>query len=145
MGRYLQANDLFVRYSQVSDTPANIESHYIYYAENYLDSLLGPYFTVPFSSDNITAKDLSLEWTYILTADLKFEDREKREAHWLKKIDRLIDGKAGMQVSSGQVLSIGGTISNTTQSYHPTFGVGDIEDYLVDSSQVHDEFQDRHL
>lgn len=146
MGRYIKPEDLYRRYSQTSGTnPAVVDSHYIYYAENYIDELLGPYFTVPFSSDNVTAKDLALEYTYILSADLKFEDREKREAHWLKRIDRLIDGKSGMQVTSATMYAVNGTIYNSTENYHPVFGMGDPEDYFVDSSQVYDEYQDRHI
>lgn len=146
MGRYITSSEFFARYSQIKDYGANhVESHFILYAENQLDSMLSNYFTTPFSSDNLTAKDLSMELTYIRSADLKFADREKREEHFMKKIKALINGETSMVSSSGVLSTVGDTISITNGQYHQTFGMGDVENYLVDSSQTYDEFLERHI
>lgn len=146
MGRYLQPEDLYRRYNTTSGiNPADINSHYIYYAEAKVDATFGPYLTVPFSDNNITVKDLTLEWTYILCGNLKVEDRQEKEKAWMEWAKRIINGQEQMIVTSGDAINATqGAIHNTTQGYHPTFGILDVEDSLVDSSQQYSEWLERH-
>lgn len=134
-------DDVITRYGDIArngDAVA-ISSHYLLYAENELNSRLAPYYTTPFSSNNITAIDLAIDLAYYRLARpsenaLKvYEDAEMR-------IGRLIKGEEAMIDSSGETLGyVADTIWSSTQDYHPTFGMGDIEYFAVSSQQVMDE------
>ena len=78
MGRYCTSSDCIARYnrlSKIDSAQTEIDSHFISFAENELDGLLSPKFTVPFSSNNVTAKDLAIDLTYLRAGNLKFEER----------------------------------------------------------------------
>lgn len=144
MGRYCTSSDCASRYERLT-TVANswtivINSHFIFYAENELDSKLASKFTVPFSSNNVTVKDLSIDMTYIRAGNLKAEEREELMEHVKYRINGLLDGSLSMLTTSGDAIAgVGETVWSNTQGYHPVFGIGDTKDFRVDSEQVYDE------
>lgn len=135
VGRYKELNKLG------GDTEVN--SSLIYPAEKYIDTRLGKYFTVPFSSNNYTAKDLTIEvvyWRYYQT--INKEKAELKKAAIDEIIDALIDGSAVMATTSGSLdasASISGVGYSNTMSYHPVFGIGDIREFHPDSAQLYNE------
>lgn len=132
--------DLVARYpEQVSNKDATqVNCYYIPYAVADIESRLSPRFTVPFSNNNLTAKDLMIDATYLQI--YRFKDPKKAaevEKSLSSKIDKLLAGKADMIVTSGDPLvSIGGTVYSTTENYHPVFGMGPIEDAVVNSAMI---------
>lgn len=142
MGRYCTVDEVRGRYSEL-DTMAkfDITSYHLPYAEMELDGYMAPYYTVPFSSNNLTAKDLAIDLTYIRIANLKAEDREQFRKEILDRIKMYQSGAMAMMTSSGTAVSVGGAASawSTTENYHPVFGIGDITDFKVDSSEVYAE------
>jgi hypothetical protein len=142
MGRYVNSADLFIRYPElirVNSTTA-IESSYVWYAENELDGLMASHFTVPFSSNNITARDLANDFTYLKANNFKAEDRERFREELFERVKRLKDGVERMVLSDGTTIdSVGETIWSTSQDYPPTFGVDGVEHFVVSSDQITDE------
>ena len=62
---YATFSDFNTRYaSRLSE--AEINSHYLPYASARLEGLLGAAFTVPFSSNNLTARDLTIELAWLM-------------------------------------------------------------------------------
>lgn len=150
MGRYIDFDDVVNRYREVSrnDRDATtVNSDFIRYAEDELDSRLSPYYTVPFSSNNITAKDLSIDLAYLKI--FRFKDVEKASAvdsYIAMRINALASGKASMMTSSGDVITPDGLASkfySTTQDYSPVFGMGGILSASVSSSRVQHENDNR--
>lgn len=150
MGRYCTVDDVAARFRTISDVigyPQAVDSHFILYAENELDTRLAPFFTVPFSSNNLTAKDISIDLTY--AKSIQYEDPKKNKSiNDLidKKIDSLIGGGSSMLTTSGEVILP--TNSNydsysSTESYHSAFGMGDFEDFSVSSAQLSAEWDER--
>lgn len=145
MGRYCTADQVAQRYRRVTDVqsyPVTVESSYIYYAESDLDRRLAPYFTVPFSSNNVTAADLSIDLAYAKV--IIFDDPDKYKAimsHVDGVIGDLIDGASAMLTTSGDQLSssTGNAAWSNTASYHSAFGMGDSSLFQVDSAQLYDE------
>lgn len=145
MGRYCNYDQVKQRFRRVEDVKypsAAVESSYIYYAEADLDRRLGPYFSIPFSSNNLTAADLSIDMSYAKI--IIYDDPKKYEAimgHVDTVIGDLINGRAAMITSSSdQVSGINGNEAwSNTASYHSAFGVGDETLFQVDSSQQYDE------
>lgn len=146
MGRYVNSSDLFTRYPElirVNSTTA-IESAYVLYAENELDGMMASHFTVPFSSNNITAKDLANDLTYLKANNFKSEDRKSFRDEIMERIKRLKDGAERMVLSDGTTIdSVGETIWSTTQDYNSVFGMDGVEHFIVDSTQIIDERNDR--
>lgn len=140
---YIDWNDVILRYpaiERVGDA-TEVGSTYIRYAENYLNGRLSTKFTVPFSSNNFTAKDLSIDITYGRIGNMKAEDREKFIEKIDDRINRLLNGEENMVADDGTIIAQtdGGSIWSTTQDYAPIFGFGDIEDFEVDPDLVRDE------
>lgn len=139
-------DDLLIRYPKVSQVgdAKDVNSAFIAFAENEINGLLADFFTVPFSSNNMTAKDLAVELAYARLGVVKISDADKIREMVYKRINRIIEGKERMVLDDGTVLgSVGDAIYSSDSNYHHTFGVGHIEDMFVDSSQIYDEDQER--
>lgn len=159
MGRYIGwVDDVVARYPRVYDVGStsitsidlslepplvNPESAYIYYAESHIEQELAAGFTVPFSSNNVTARDLMIDHAFYLTQVYRDDDAAREVLNRINsKIERLLDGSAAMMTTSGEAIyqsGASGAIYSTTEDYHPVFGMGDWRGFVVDSSQIEDE------
>lgn len=142
MGRYVNSADLFTRYPELTriNSTTAIESAYVYYVENELDGIMASHFTVPFSSNNITAKDLANDMTYLKANNFKNEDRKSFREEIMDRIKRLKEGAERMILSDGTTVeSVGDTLWSSTQDYHSVFGLDSTEHFVVDSNQIVDE------
>jgi len=121
------------------------DSSWVPFAIAELHARLAPGFTVPFSDNNMTAKDLAIDLTFAKV--YRFKDIEKADAVMTyvgAQIDMLLGGTQKMITTSGDALaSVGGTIYNTSDAYHPVHGMGPIEYAIVSSAQTIAEQDDR--
>lgn len=143
MGRYINWDDVVDRYTISGKTQGSkeMDAAYITYAEYELDGMLSNYFTVPFSSNNITAKDLSIDLTYARIANFKTKEMKEFKDIINKKIKGLISGEKNMMLDDGTTEStIGNTIWSSTKDYAPVFDHGSTLDMRVDSGQLLDEY-----
>lgn len=149
MGRYINWSDIIERYPSIENVGGAVEvgSVYISYVEYEIDGLLAPKFTIPFSNNNETVKDLCIDRVYAKAGNLKIEEYEKINNDVMATIDRLKTGSQLMIINgtsySSVLPDIGDTIFSTTEDYNPVFGMSDIELSEVDSGQVYDEEQAR--
>lgn len=148
MARYIDWDDVANRYPSIKETGGAIEvgDAYISYAESQIEGALASYYTVPFSNNNQTVKDLAIELVYIRAGNLSIEETGELKKDYDKRIEDLKMGMSQMVDDSGNVImqSVGEAIWSNTQNYNPVFGVGDIEDFQVDSSQAYAEGLKRH-
>lgn len=132
--------DCTARYPELADLrdATQADSNYVMYAIAEVNARLSSKFTVPFSDNNLTAKDLAIDLTY--SKIYRFKDPDKAAAvnsYVSVFIGDLIEGRAAMITSSGDVIdSVGGTIYSTTQDYHPVHGMSPTILLEVDSSQI---------
>lgn len=146
MGRYATPDEIIQRYPSLKGTGAAvIDSAFVLYAENDVDGLLGRHFTTPFSSNNITVRDLVIDMTYLRAASLKPSEQEKRQADIDRRVADLIGGNVGMLVSSGSPIysAGGGAAYSTTADYHSVFDLLPIEDQGPDVDQLDAEVNRR--
>ena len=143
MGLYIDWNDIVSRYPSIAGVGGaeEVSSAHIIYAENELNGRLSPKYTVPFSSNNMTAKDLSIEISYVRIGNINTDQRSELIESIDKRIERLLSGDEDMMDDTGEIvqISVGGTIWSSTMNYTPTFGSGDIEDFVVDPDLISDE------
>ena len=153
MGRFIGWDDVVSRYSVARSASAgakDMDEQHIKPAEREVEGRLAAAFGVPFSSTNETAKDLSIDATFLRLAVFKSKkEREAAVAAFDARIKRLLAGAEAMIVSSSNdfvtpiYASVGDPWSNT-KDYQPTFRqTGDFIDYVVDSQQTIDEESDR--
>lgn len=144
MGKYVSWDDLVARYKRVADKGGSSEvgSSFLAYAEAEIESRLGGAFTVPFSSNNVTAADLVIDLT--IAKIIRFQEPKKYKVI-IDEIDgrvkRLVDGTEPMVTTSGDVLfaSTDGGAWSSTGSYHPVFGLEDYTLSHVSSDALQDE------
>ena len=147
MGRYIEWDDVVDRYKTYAEIADADESQasFIRYAETYIDAALAKVYTIPFSNNNETVKDLCIDVAFAKTQ--KFKDNKKAKAIMTdvgSYIGGLINGTMIMVVGSGATqLPQGEPVYSSNQGYTPVFGKGDITDFRVDSSQLYDEEQNR--
>ena len=142
MSRYINWNDVVDRYRSVSDKDATVVgSSFIPFAETEVDGRLAAKYSTPFSSNNLTVKDLCIDLVYIKVGNLNIKETEKLQAQVNSKVARLLNGEEIMITSSGDqiVPGVSGGLWSSTGSYHPVFGMGDVTDFVVDSSRLVDE------
>ena len=153
MGRYVNWEFVANQFPVVSraQNADEVNSFYIVHAEAELDGQLASYFTVPFSSNNLTAQQLAGLGTYIKMGLLRDEQLAPLVDTYNKRIERLKSGEESMIVvtDSGTIQTLDSTganvsaIDSTTKGYHPVFGMGAIETFHVSSSQLQDEENER--
>jgi len=146
MGRYIEWDDVIHRYANAerSGGASEVGSAFIAYAEAELDGMMTGFYSVPFSSNNLTAKDLSIDLTYLRIATFKDKQRKQFKDEIDKRINDLRVGNSSMLTTSGDVLnSVGEVAYSNTMNYEPVFGMGNVEDFHVDSGQLYDEEQAR--
>lgn len=119
-----------------------VNSFHLAYAEAELNGALAGRFTTPFSSNNVTARELAINLTMTRLGQLKDKDAAALRKETLERIDRIRDGREAMMILVDGTLTptYAGTVAwSSTKDYHPVFGVGDIVDMAVDSGQLIDE------
>lgn len=149
MGRYINWDDVTDRYSVLTKGSYagadEVDSAHVVYAENELDALLASAYTVPFSSNNMTAKDLSIDLTYCRVGNFKIKERKEFKEMIMDKINMLKNGEMSMITDSGDILATGGStpVWSSTEDYHPVFGLGDDIEFLPSSDRITNEANDR--
>ena len=102
---YATYSEFTARYAtKVSE--AEVSSHLLPFASARLDAALAPYFNVPFSPTNLTAKDLTLDLAYLMILQ---RAKDPADASALGKslgdrISALAMGRAAMVTESGELL-----------------------------------------
>lgn len=146
MGRYIDWKDISNRYPNISDVGGanHVGSSYIGYVENRIDGLFADKFTVPFSSNNVTVKDLAIDMVYIKAGRHKVEQARELEKNLMQRIKDIKSGFESMITDSGTAIATAGEpVYSNTKDYHPTFGVSPAEYWSVDSAAIYDEESDR--
>lgn len=146
-GRYITWDDVinrFVGFADVADA-VKAASHYVSYAEAYIDSRLAQKFTTPFSSNVQTVRDLAIDVVQMRALRGMNNDEYKNiTAEVNSRIASLLRGEDSLITTSGDVvhqnLNLAGTGYSTTAAYHPVFSpVLDPELLVPSSSYIQDE------
>ena len=149
-GRYVDWNDIVSRFTDFADFGGAIKvaSHYVAYSEAQIDSALGVKYTTPFSNNNLTIRDLTIDLAYARAIRGRSEEYKEIRADITSRIWALLNGQAVMVTTSGDVIRppyAGGPAWSNTMDYHPVFGMLDEIDVVVSSQQLLDEYSERGL
>lgn len=122
---YATSAEFNARYTtKLDDT--ELSSHYLPYASTRLDEALAPYFSVPFSGNNLTARDLTIDMAYlmILQRSKEPQDSQALRNQLGQNIEALAQGSRAMMTTSGEVLYAqlpSGYVWSNTEQGSPAF------------------------
>ena len=125
---YATAQEFSARYASKL-TDAEITSHFLAFASSRLDSMLAPYFSVPFSSNNLSAKDLTIDLSHLLILQRSKEpkDYQALREQVEERIGALAEGTQSMITNSGEAIfarSATGDVWSNTSATSPVFHLG---------------------
>lgn len=149
MGAIITWINATARYSELDKLPngtvGGVQDDLIAMAEAQVHGRLASRYTVPFSNNNLTARDLAIDVLFVQNVMAREPKKAAAISDSLdKRIAALLTGAAVMVVSSGTAISmVGETAWSNTMNYHPVFGMGHVAGMAVDSSQLIDEDSDR--
>ena len=132
-------------YSVAGLSQTQLENHYLPAGSRYLDSRLSRAFTVPFSSNNLTARDMNIYSAMLLFLEGRTSKKDDAAEirllldGWIKD---LVEGNGTMSLSDDTVLASDGAqhdVWSTGQDYTPVFNVLDAEQQEVDPDLVEAE------
>ena len=124
---YATFSEFTAIYSVQGVSQAEISSVWLFKGAEELNRRLGTYFTLPFSSNNTTARFLSIDMAYlgILRRTLKAKDSEELQTWVNAQVKEIADRNTPMITDSGDLVtpSAGGATGfwSTDQEFKPTF------------------------
>ncbi len=146
---YATYSEFLFFYPNTKETEANITSAWLPYGAVRVNECLGDLFTAPFSVNNYTAKQLSIDFAYL---GLLIRSRPGDDSVELKEA---LDGRIEKIRNQGVMIDDDGAkittpetglneIWSNNQPYHPTFSMlENPEQELVDVDRIKDELDDR--
>jgi hypothetical protein len=140
---YATYSDFNARYA-TRLTEAEVNSHVLPYASWRLEALLAPAFTVPFSDNNLTARDLTIDLAYLLVLQRSKEPKERQalEQAVLARVQGLSQGREAMVTTSGGALYAAPqqeVVWSSTGRYRTIFDLRDAPAQEVDPARLAEE------
>jgi phage gp36-like protein len=143
MGRYIDWEDVLDRYPELNTIGGadQLSSAYIVYSEAYVDGILSPNFTPPFSNNNMIVRDLCIDWAYWRAARFKLDDAIEVKSSFFETVGLLKNGHLQMYDEAGTLIpALDKSFAwSNTQSYHTAFGMDDPVRWRIDEDQQDDD------
>jgi len=138
-------NFLQVYSAEIADiTSEEIQNQWMPYGALRVNERLGRVFTIPFSSNNHTARDLSVKYAYlgILLRTRNIEDSKELKEDLDLRIKDIVDSNAPMVLDSGLSMFADGTSTlsswSNTSDYKQVFDMRDAEYQEIDPDLLDD-------
>jgi hypothetical protein len=143
MGYYIEAHDVTMRYP-VADTYGGADEleRVVSYAENAVDGMLSPGFSVPFTEGAAPegVNDLCIDEAYRrLLLGRNSERAKELQEDIERRVKALLSGEAHLVDTDGTVeaaTSTRGQVWSETMNYKPTFDMRDAEEQHIDPDRL---------
>ena len=143
MGRYIDWDDVVDRYPSLNTIGGadEIASVYIVYGEAFVDAQLSNKYTLPFSKNNMTVRDLTIDCVYWRASRFNLEDAAEVKEVFFETIKMLKKGQMSMIDVNGDVVGVKKEIGiySSTESYHSSFGMRPTIEQHIDPDLIEDE------
>lgn len=133
-------------YSARGVSVEEINSYWLFYGAGRVNEEFGGVFTVPFSSNNWTARDLNIHFAYlgILERTLNQEDSEELRESIMSRVTDITSGGKAMLLDDGTTiqadkLNLDDAWSDT-MDYKPTFDMRDAADQRIDPDRIENDW-----
>lgn len=133
MGRYITWDSVHERYGDIEGVgdSQEVERAFLQPAEYELDARLSSRYTTPFESNNETAKDLSIDITYLKAMPTRNKNWERIDKYVDKRITMLLKGQMGMITTSGDLQASNKLVPFTTTSGSPQVFLNATSEQLI--------------
>ncbi len=145
---YASFADFTAQYSLRGSTDEEVNSDYLYYGWNMVNINLGACFTLPFSSNNATAKLLNVMYGYYKYA-LKTQNQDDSgeiKDNLDEIIENLCTNNAPMVLTDGTALFAQGNQLNqvwsNTEDYKTVFDMREPVDQRIDPDKIQAEWDE---
>lgn len=142
---YATYSDFTMVYSFEGVTQSAISSYWLFYGSQRVNTALSRLYTTPFSSNNWTAKDLTIQYAAlgILVKTLDPEDSLELESQIKKQITNITSGGGSMIDVSGNAIPPDiedprRTAWSNNMNYKPTFDMREPQEQRVDPDLIDD-------
>lgn len=144
MTPYATCDEFTMVYSLKNVGPTEIRSVWLPYGTLRVNELLGGVFTIPFSSNNNTARDLSIHFAYLgyLLRTKNQTDSKELSENLMDRISTILEGNNPMILDDGSTLYADKGTRNdawsNTKEYKTIFDMRGAIDQRVDPDQIDD-------
>lgn len=128
-------------YSWRGVSESEISSYWLQYGALRVNEALGHFYTTPFSSNNVTAKDLNIHFAAlgILIRTRKQEDSAELKKELEQRISDITSGGKYMILDDGTTIVPNENINSPwgqTADYKPVFDLRDAEEQRIDPDRL---------
>lgn len=141
---YATYSEFTAIYSLKHVSSSEITAHWLPHGALMVNEYLGKCFTIPFSTNNETAKDLSIHFAFlgVLERTRNQDDSGELREHLENRIKNICEGNAPMITTSGEAIwpDIADKYDawSNTQDYKSTFDMRDAINQRIDPDLIED-------
>ena len=145
---YACYSDFAMAYTFNGVTPAQIDSYWLYHGSLRVNECFAHLYTTPFSSNNQTAKDLTIQFAAlgIRCRTLNPEDSAELEKQVMARVTDITSGNRFMITTDGQAIQPDKNVLNQAwaqnQDYKPVFDMRDSEYQRIDPDRLQDNWDE---
>lgn len=148
MESYATAANFTAVYSLKGISETEISSAWLPYGTQRVNEVLGGWYTLPFSSNNITARQLTVDYAYlgVLIRTRKETDSKELKNELKERIASITSSGAPMFTDSAESIYPSADVNNvfkvysSTKDYKPVFDLRDSEYQRPDPDQIREQF-----
>lgn len=135
-------------YSEKGIGQSEISSYWLFYGAQRVNECLGGFYTLPFSSNNATARQLSIDYGHlgILIRTRRQDDSEELINELEKRISYLTSSGSPMMTDSGESIFPDRNnvfdVYSSTKDWKPVFDLRDAVDQRIDPDQLDENWTD---
>ena len=148
MEPYATVTNFTAVYSLKGISESEINSAWLPYGTQRVNEVLGGWYALPFSSNNITARQLTVDYAYlgVLVRTRKETDSKELKEELKERIASITSSGAPMFTDSAEAIYPDPSVNNvfsvysSTKDYKPVFDLRDTEFQRVDPDQIREQF-----
>lgn len=146
MANYATLNEFIARFPNTRVSSVDLDATWLTLGTTRVNEVLGKCFTIPFSSNNQTAKELSIEFAYLgILQRTRAADSDEMLQLVTERVTNICSGNAPMVTTGGDAIfatGVNDSVWSNTKDFTPVFDMRRPERQRVDPDLL-DELESR--
>ena len=136
MANYATLNEFLGRFPNTRVSSTDLNDTWLTLGTTRVNEALGKCFTIPFSSNNQTAKELSIEFAYLgILQRTRAADSDEMLQLVTERVTNICSGNAPMVTTGGDAIfatGVNNSVWSNTKGFNPTFDMRRAERQRID-------------